>query len=124
LKIALLQQSGHLALLNAKSKPLGAFHKLFLGYDICSKIAYHRCYDAIGKAHLIVDDEPDITYKMKKIFQLNSTLADSFNDTEEALSHFKRRGYGLLILNIRMSKMNGFELIGQYATLEISQLAA
>ena len=63
-----------------------------------------------GKAIMIVDDEPDITYIMKKFFQLNGIVADSFNDAEEALSHFKHGMYDLLILDIGMPKLNGFEL--------------
>lgn len=38
---------------------------------------------------MIVDDEPDITYIMKKALQLNGIIADSFNDPELALSYFK-----------------------------------
>lgn len=64
----------------------------------------------LGKPIMIVDDEPDITYIVKKIFQINGILADSFNDAEEALSHFKLGMYELLILDIGMPKMNGFEL--------------
>lgn len=62
------------------------------------------------KPIMIVDDEPDITYIIKKVFQLNGIIADSFNDAEEALSHFRRGMYELLILDIGMPKMNGFEL--------------
>lgn len=42
-----------------------------------------------GKSIMIVDDEPDITYIMKKALQLNGIIADSFNDPELALSYFK-----------------------------------
>lgn len=63
-----------------------------------------------GKPIMVVDDEPDITYIIKKVFQINGILADSFNDAEEALSHFRCGMYELLILDIGMPKMNGFEL--------------
>lgn len=62
------------------------------------------------KPIMIVDDEPDITYLLKKVFQINGLYADSFNGAEEALSHFKPGLYGLLLLDIGMPKMNGFEL--------------
>lgn len=62
------------------------------------------------KPIMIVDDEPDITYIMKAVFQRNGFIADSFNDSEEALSQFKSGMYRLLILDIGMPKMNGFEL--------------
>lgn len=34
----------------------------------------------------------------------------TFNDPEEVISSFKPRFYGLLIADIRMPKINGFEL--------------
>jgi len=71
-----------------------------------------------AKPIMIVDEEPDITYIMKKIFQINGIIADSFNDAEEALSHFKRVMYMLLILDIGMSKMNGFELYREIRKLD------
>lgn len=67
---------------------------------------------------MVVDDEPDITYIIKKVFQLNGIIADSFNDAEEALSHFRRGMYGLLILDIGMPKMNGFELYGEIRKID------
>ena len=63
-----------------------------------------------GQPIMIVDDDADITFIMKKVFQLNGIVADSFNDAEEALRNFKLGIYGLLILDIGMPKMNGFEL--------------
>jgi|SRR5581483_1834610 len=66
-----------------------------------------------GKPLMIVDDEPDITYIIKKALQLNGIVADSFNDPELALSCFKSGVYELVILDIRMPKMNGFELYQQ-----------
>lgn len=67
---------------------------------------------------MIVDDEPDITYVMKKAFQLNNIFADSFNDAEEALSNFKPGLYMLLILDIGMPRMNGFELYKEIRKLD------
>ena len=59
---------------------------------------------------MIVDDEPDITYIIKKASELNGIVADSFNDPELALSHFKSGVHDLVILDIEMPKMNGFAL--------------
>jgi len=67
---------------------------------------------------MIVDDEPDITYIMKKAFQLNNISADSFNDAEEALSQFKPGLYRLLIIDIGMPRMNGFELYEKIRRLD------
>jgi two-component system, OmpR family, response regulator ChvI len=59
---------------------------------------------------LIVDDEPDITSTFDMILEMNGFEVDSYNDPLLALSNFKPNFYGLALLDIRMPKMNGFEL--------------
>jgi DNA-binding NtrC family response regulator len=59
---------------------------------------------------LIVDDEPDITSAFDMILEMNGFEVDSYNDPLIALSNFKPNLYGLALLDIRMPKMNGFEL--------------
>ena len=62
---------------------------------------------------LIVDDEPDITLTLRTILEQNGFEVVSFNDPHLALQHFKPRYYHLVILDIRMPDMNGFELYRQ-----------
>lgn len=62
------------------------------------------------KMILIVDDEPDITSSLKITLEDNGFEVDSFNDPILALENFRKRLYSLLILDIKMPKMNGFEL--------------
>jgi two-component system, OmpR family, response regulator ChvI len=59
---------------------------------------------------LLVDDEPDITSAFDMILQMNGLEVDTYNDPLSALSNFKPNMYGLALLDIRMPKMNGFEL--------------
>jgi two-component system, OmpR family, response regulator ChvI len=59
---------------------------------------------------LIVDDEPDITSAFDMILEMNGFEVDTYNDPLLALSNFKPDLYGLALLDIRMPKMNGFEL--------------
>ena len=59
---------------------------------------------------LLVDDEPDITSTFEMILQMNGFEVDTYNDPLLALSNFKPNSYGLALLDIRMPKMNGFEL--------------
>jgi DNA-binding response OmpR family regulator len=59
---------------------------------------------------LLVDDEQDITLILCKVLQKSGFEVVSFNDPLLALQHFKPRYYDLVILDIRMPKMNGFEL--------------
>ena len=59
---------------------------------------------------LIVDDDGDITLAFKKGLENDGFKVDVFNDPLEALSNFEASKYDLLLLDIRMPKMNGFEL--------------
>ena len=59
---------------------------------------------------MIVDDEADITDMLKVGLERRGFKVDTFNDSELALSKFKPGGYDIAILDIRMPKLNGFEL--------------
>lgn len=58
----------------------------------------------------IVDDEPDITAVLKKGLEQNGFAVDTFNDPRIALSNFKPQYYDLMIIDIRMPHINGFDL--------------
>ncbi|CUR52265.1 putative signal transduction response regulator [Nitrosotalea devaniterrae] len=62
------------------------------------------------KKILVVDDEPDITTSIKNGLQRKGFEVDIYNDPTDALSNFKPDIYDLLLIDIRMPKMNGFEL--------------
>jgi DNA-binding response OmpR family regulator len=59
---------------------------------------------------LIVDDDFDNTSLFKIILEDNGFVVDVFNDSTLALSNFKLGLYDLIILDIKMPKMNGPEL--------------
>jgi two-component system, OmpR family, response regulator ChvI len=59
---------------------------------------------------MIVDDEQDITTVFKMGLENNGFIVTTFNDPLEALSKFRPGLYDLLILDIRMPGMNGFQL--------------
>jgi DNA-binding response OmpR family regulator len=63
-----------------------------------------------GKNILIVDDEPDITFTIKSILEDNGFKVDSFNDSISVLDNYKVNFYDIVILDIKMPKINGFEL--------------
>jgi DNA-binding response OmpR family regulator len=63
-----------------------------------------------GKKILVVDDEPDITFTLCAILQKSGFEVSSFTDPLLALQSFKPHYYDLVTLDIKMPKMNGFEL--------------
>ena len=62
------------------------------------------------KRILLIDDEPDITFTIKDILEDNGFQVESFNDSIVALNYYKVSFYDLVILDIKMPKMDGFEL--------------
>ena len=62
------------------------------------------------KRILVVDDEPDISSSIKKGLERNGFQVDAYSDPEKALTEFKPGMYDLLLVDIRMPKLNGFEL--------------
>ncbi|HYT46339.1 MAG TPA: response regulator [Methylomirabilota bacterium] len=63
------------------------------------------------KRILIVDDEPDITIAFEKGFRDKGFgQIDSVNDPMLALRNFKAGSYDLLVIDIMMPQMDGFEL--------------
>jgi CheY-like chemotaxis protein len=64
----------------------------------------------ISKRILLVDDEPDVTYTIKNILEDKGLQLDTFNDPITALKSYTSNFYDLVILDIKMPKMDGFEL--------------
>ena len=59
---------------------------------------------------LVVDDDPDITLTFKTGLEQNGFTVDTFNDPLDAISSFMAGVYDLVLLDIKMPRMNGFEL--------------
>jgi DNA-binding response OmpR family regulator len=62
------------------------------------------------KRILAVDDEPDLTKLCSLALEYHGFKVDTFNDPQEALLSYKSDYYDLVILDIKMPKMDGFEL--------------
>ena len=63
----------------------------------------------MGKKVLVVDDEIDITLLIKEGLELKGFQIESYNDPQVALQEFKPSFYDLMLVDIRMPKLNGFE---------------
>ena len=64
----------------------------------------------VKKRILIVDDEKDVGWTLKLILENYGFDIDCFTDPVVALEKFKPNLYDLIILDIRMAEINGFEL--------------
>jgi DNA-binding response OmpR family regulator len=80
------------------------------------------------KRILIVDDDPDITYTFKKAFEEANRIGgnntsfhlDTYNDPLVALSEFKPDFYDLLLIDINLPKMNGFDFCVKVFEVDIN----
>lgn len=68
---------------------------------------------AMKKRVMIVDDEPDVNLAVKIALEQKDYQVDAFKDPLLALENFRKGLYDLLILDIKMPKMHGFELYRQ-----------
>jgi len=59
---------------------------------------------------LVVDDEPDIVITLRTVLERNNFTVDAYTEPQQAIKSFKPDIYNLLILDIKMPQMNGFEL--------------
>jgi CheY-like chemotaxis protein len=67
---------------------------------------------------LLVDDESDVISVFKMILEMNGYEVDAYTTPLTALDNFKPDLYGLLLLDIRMPAMNGFELYRKMRSID------
>jgi DNA-binding NtrC family response regulator len=66
---------------------------------------------SMTKNILFIDDEKDVTLTIKAILEETGFFhVDTFNDPDLMLKRFKPNSYALVIIDIMMPKMGGFEL--------------
>jgi DNA-binding response OmpR family regulator len=67
---------------------------------------------------LLVDDEYDIALTFKIGLEDSGFVVDSFTDPSSALLNFKTNSYDLLLLDVKMPKIDGFELCRQMKKID------
>ena len=72
-----------------------------------------------NKKILFVDDEPDMTSLLKITLERAGFNVVTFNDPSIALEHFQPDLYDLVLLDIIMPKMDGFELYKQIKKVDL-----
>jgi DNA-binding response OmpR family regulator len=70
------------------------------------------------KRILFVDDEPDMTTIFRMALERSGFDADTLNDPVLALRNFRPKLYDLVVLDIIMPGMDGFELYKQIKKLD------
>ena len=67
---------------------------------------------------IVVDDEQDNALTIKVILESNGFAVDTFNRPDEALAQFRPDYYEMLITDVRMPVINGFELYRQIRKID------
>ena len=64
---------------------------------------------------LVVDDEPAIRALLKKIIERRGYVVDDARDGAEAIEFLQEHRYDLLLIDLMMPNVNGFELVDYLA---------
>lgn len=67
---------------------------------------------------LLVDDDTDVVSTFQMILEMNGFEVEAHTSSTSALSNFKPNEFGLLILDVRMPVMNGFELFKKIKNID------
>ena len=67
---------------------------------------------------MVVDDESDLTLFYSMSLEYQGFEVEAFNDPKKALSNFKPDYYDLVVLDIKMPDMDGFELYNEILKID------
>ena len=63
-----------------------------------------------NKKIMIIDDDKDITDLFATFLEYNGYIIDAYTNRSEAINNFKKNSHDLIILDLKMSKMDGMIL--------------
>ena len=67
---------------------------------------------------LLVDDDEDLINLYETFLKYDGYKVDAFTDPVDALSSFRKDVYDLVLLDLKMPKMNGVELLHQLQNID------
>jgi DNA-binding response OmpR family regulator len=67
---------------------------------------------------LLVDDDEDVNITLKKILEERGYNVYAFSNSIEALKSFRKNFYNVIILDIKMPRMNGFEFYNKIREID------
>ena len=70
------------------------------------------------KRTLVIDDDSDVCFVLERVLGENGFVVDAYEDPFLALRNFKSHSYDLVILDIKMPKLNGFALYREIKRLD------
>jgi CheY-like chemotaxis protein len=79
---------------------------------------YYNSHTTKMKTQFLVDDNYDHTVTFKVGLELAGYEVDAYNDSAIALSKFKPDYYDLMLIDIKMPKMDGFELYEKISEID------
>ncbi len=80
--------------------------------------SYYNTHKTRMKRIFLVDDDYDHTITFKMGLELAGFEVDAYNDSAKALSKFKSDYYDLLLIDIKMPKIDGFELYEKISEID------
>ncbi|MBI2083803.1 MAG: response regulator [Deltaproteobacteria bacterium] len=84
----------------------------------------------MGKKVLLIDDEQDLTELLKTLLEFHDLDADTCNDSRQVEQAFLSAQYNLVVTDLMMPEIDGFQLIQKirekenYRTVPIIALSA
>jgi DNA-binding response OmpR family regulator len=71
-----------------------------------------------SKKILVVDDESDITFTLQSILEDNGFIVDTYTNPVLAIRNFQASSYDLILLDIKMPDIDGFELYNKMKEID------
>ena len=68
---------------------------------------------------LVVEDDPAIRRLVEKLLHRRGIAIDTAHDGKEAIAKLQRNGYSIIVLDLMLPEMNGFEVIAYMKSTEL-----